>query len=549
MVKLSAGVDVAWQIAASETAREKHQYIERELVLISICSLDKVMNPDILKKLDPCIIPSLKSENDEITDLLRKFGLEQKSIRRALRAQIGKGNYLHEENVIHRSESCKEYFDTAIIIASQQGSDEICCLDLLAAIMEKPGSHIDEVLKEFNVKAEDIKKSAFRKIETKKIKDNEPPKSGFLERYGTDLTKLAQAKKIDPLIGRREELLKVINSLLRKKKSNPLIVGESGVGKTAIVRGLAQRIADKKITHSLRNKRLIELSMSSLVAGTNSRGEFEERLTQLINDIKANPDVIVFIDNIETIVGMGNGQANFDASNLLKPALANGDFSCIGITTVSEYHKRFENDASLMRIFQPIMIDEPSAEDTILILDRLKGRYEDHHKVTITDSGIKAAVTLSVEYMPDRRLPDKALDLLDDACSGKKVQELSVYGDIDETAGRVDDEDIRKVIEKMKGIKVIFKKEEPDKEQSIEDIKRRFVIRTVKLLQKSLINNDIDEAYQYATDLCDYTDGEIKTLVHQIVSQVKIRIENDICEIPEEINREVKFLVNKIEMN
>ena len=483
-MRLSAGSQLAWQFGVSETLRAKHQYIEKEQLLIGICSLDKAVAPGAFKELDPSTIQALQAENDEIEELLKEFELDQTSIRRALRDQVGKGNYTHKEKVVHRSEACREYFNSAERIAKKQGSDEVRCLDLLAAVMEKPGSHIDEVLKRFKVKAEDIEKAVFRKKEPAGIKEKGEPKTYLLEKYGTDLTKLARDKKLDPLVGRRDELLQVIRTLTRKKKSNPLIIGEAGVGKTAIVGGLAQRIADKKIVPSLWKKRLIELNMGSLVAGTKYRGEFEERLTKLMAEIKENPDVIVFIDEIHTVVGAGSVQGSLDASNILKPALAQGEISCIGATTISEYRKYFEKDAALERRFQPIMVDEPGMEDTILILNGLKGRYEDHHKVMITDFVIKAAVELSVKYLPDRRLPDKALDLLDEACSRKKVPELSIYGDIKENLGTVGYEDIAEVVEKWTGIPVITKEEEKERLLKMEDLLKERVIGQDNAIQK-----------------------------------------------------------------
>jgi ATP-dependent Clp protease ATP-binding subunit ClpC len=467
MVRLSSGADIAWQIAASETSSAKQQFIDKEQLLIGICSLEKILAPGSLKEVDPSIIKEIQVENDKIKDLFRSFKIELKSVRHTLRENVGQGNYTHNEKVIHRSEACKECFNNAEKIVKEQGSDKIQCLDLLAAIMKKPGSHIDEVLKGFNVTAEDIEKAALSKESTK---------TPLLDTFGTDLTKIAEEKKIEPLIGRRDELLQVIRTLSRKQKSNPLIIGEAGVGKTAIVRGLAQRIADKNIAPALREKRLIELNMGSLVAGSKYRGEFEERLTKLIQEIKENPEIIIFIDEIHTIIGAGSVQGGLDASNILKPALARGDLICIGATTVSEYHKYFEKDAALERRFQPIMVDEPGIDDTILILNGIKATYEDHHKVKITDSVIKAAVELSVKYLLDRRLPDKALDLLDEACSRKKVPKLSMIGDIDENFGTVGYEDIAEVIEEWTGIPVLTKENEKERLLKMEDLLKERVI-------------------------------------------------------------------------
>jgi len=484
MVRLSAGANLSWVIAVSETSLAKYQYIEKEQVLIGISSLEKAVEPEALKELDPSTIQALRAENDAIINLLKEFKLDQTSLRRALRANVGQGNYSHTEKTIHRSEACKEYFNSAETLAKKRGSDEVNSLDLFSAIIEKPGPLIDEVLNKFVVKAENIKKGATPQKEPVAVNGNVKPKTNFLEIYGTDLTKLAEEKKIEPLIGRRDELLQVIRTLSREQKSNPLIIGEAGVGKTAIVRGLAQRIADKNITPALREKRLIELNMGSLVAGSKYRGEFEERLTKLIQEIKANPEIIIFIDEIHTIVGAGSVEGGLDASNILKPALARGDLSCIGATTVSEYHKYFEKDAALERRFQPIMVDEPSIEDAILILNGLKARYEDHHKVKITDSVIKAAVELSVKYLLDRRLPDKALDLLDEACSRKKVPKLSMIGDIDENFGTVVYEDIAEVVEKWTGIRVLTTKDEKIRLLKMEDLLKERVIGQDEAIKK-----------------------------------------------------------------
>ena len=475
-IRLSTGADFAWQIAASETVHTKRQYIEREQVLIGICSLEKVLEPGSLKELDPSTIQALNAENTEIEVLLKEFELDQRSIRRALRNSLGQGNHTHKEKTVHRSETCKQYFDSAERIAKKQGSDEVNCLDLLAAIMANPGSHIDKVLKGFNIKTGDIENAASCKTEQIRTKKKEKSETPFIERYGTDLTKLAREKKLEPLIGRRDELLQVIRTLTKKKKSNPLIIGEAGVGKTAIVGGLAQRIVDKKTTPSLWNKRLIEFNMGSLVAGTTLRGQFEERLTNLIEEIEKNPDIIVFIDEIHTLVGAGSGQGSLDASNILKPALARGDLSCIGATTISEYRKYIEKDAALERRFQPIMVDEPSVEDTILILTGLKERYEGHHNVKITDSAIKAAVEMSVKYLPDRRLPDKALDLLDESCSRKKVPELSMVGDFDENFGTVGYVDIAEVVAEWTGIPVLTTENEKERLLKMEDLLNERVI-------------------------------------------------------------------------
>src|SRR5262249_33769720 len=237
-----------------------------------------------------------------------------------------------------------------------------------------------------------------------------------LERYGRDLTKMASAGKLDPVIGRDDEIRRVIQVLSRWTKNNPVLIGEPGVGKTAIVEGLAQRIIRGDVPESLRNKRIVVLDMGALVAGAKYRGEFEERLKAVLKEIQASEgEIILFIDEMHTIVGAGAAEGAVDASNLLKPMLARGELHCIGATTLDEYRKHVEKDAALERRFQPVLVDQPSVEDTISILRGLKERYEVHHGVRIKDSALVSAAVLSHRYISDRFLPDKAIDLVDEA--------------------------------------------------------------------------------------------------------------------------------------
>jgi ATP-dependent Clp protease ATP-binding subunit ClpC len=251
------------------------------------------------------------------------------------------------------------------------------------------------------------------------------PGAAMLGRYGVDLTQLARDGKIEPMVGRKKELLQIIRTLTRRGKNNPLLLGDPGVGKTAIVRGLAARIADGNVAEELRGKRIVELNLGTLVAGAKYRGEFEERLAGIVDESKADPNIILFLDEIHGMVGAGGAPGALDAANLLKPALAQGDIHCIGSTTMAEYRKYFEKDAALARRFQTIMVEEPSVAETIAILEDLKTRYEKHHHVKISEAAVKAAVELSVRYLPDRHLPDKALDLIDEACTRVKVGTIS----------------------------------------------------------------------------------------------------------------------------
>jgi ATP-dependent Clp protease ATP-binding subunit ClpC len=248
----------------------------------------------------------------------------------------------------------------------------------------------------------------------------------FLDTFGEDLTKLASEGKLDKIIGRDKEVFRICQILSRKKKNNPIILGDPGVGKTAIVEAIAQRIILKKVPRLLLNKKVISLNMTTIVAGTKYRGEFEERMKMIVDELKKSPDIIVFIDEIHTLVGAGGVSGSLDASNILKPALARGTVQCIGATTLDEYRENIEDDGALTRRFQEVFIDPPSAKETIEILDKIKGSYEDHHNVTYDDDAIKACVKLSERYLKSRELPDKAIDLMDETGARKNLEDVKV---------------------------------------------------------------------------------------------------------------------------
>ncbi|MGD1119896.1 MAG: AAA family ATPase [Dehalococcoidales bacterium] len=271
--------------------------------------------------------------------------------------------------------------------------------------------------------------SALQKLRGSRRVDDARAESKYrsLQKYGRDLTELARQGKLDPVIGREEEIKRAMQILTRRTKNNPVIVGEAGVGKTAIAEGLAQKIASDDVPTSLKGRKVIALDMGSLVAGSKFRGEFEERLKAVMDEVKeAKGEVILFIDEIHTVVGAGAAEGAIDASNMLKPALAHGDLQCIGATTLDEYRKHIEKDKALERRFQPIFIDEPSVEDTIEILKGLRPRYEAHHKIKITDEALEAAAKFSQRYIMDRQLPDKAIDLIDEAASKLRIDSESL---------------------------------------------------------------------------------------------------------------------------
>jgi len=329
-----------------------------------------------------------------------------------------------------------------------------------------------------------------------------------LNQYGKELTILAKENKLDPVIGRNNEIQRIIEILSRRSKNNPVLIGEPGVGKTAVVEGLAQMIADSKVPEILKNRKIVSLDMSAMIAGTKYRGDFEERLKKSLNEIKKVGNIILFIDEMHTIIGAGSAEGAMDAANILKPLLSRGEVQIIGATTLNEYRKHIEKDSALERRFQSVIVDEPNSEDTISILKGLRDKYEAHHKVKITDEAITHAVTLSQRYINDRFLPDKAIDLIDEACSKIKLKTVTLPESVTKLEKKIES------LSKEKEEAIISQSFE--KAAKVRDEEKKLKEKLLKEKQKWDKNKNNIEVKVTEDDICDVVSSWTKIPVSKL---------------------------------
>ena len=382
------------------------------------------------------LIGLTKVKNGVAAKALEALGIVTEDIFESVEEQVGRGN--KKVTSIYMTPRVKYVLELAVQIANRMKHNYVGTEHILLGLLSDGGGVAVGILRAMNIRTDDTVE-AIRHILGSSTNDdhsgqdssnNNNSDLGDLADFGTDLNESAKQGKIDPVIGRDTEIQRVIQILSRRTKNNPVLIGEPGVGKTAIAEGLAQRIVNGNVPELLRNKRIISLSISSMLAGAKYRGEFEERLKKAIDEVQEHDDMIIFIDEIHTLVGAGATEGAMDAANILKPALARGGFQVIGATTLDEYKKHIEKDAALERRFQPVQVGEPNEEDALEILKGLRDRYEAFHKAKITDEALKAAVTLSSRYITDRFLPDKAIDVVDEAASKVRMKVFSTAPDV-----------------------------------------------------------------------------------------------------------------------
>ena len=411
--------------AQKESQRFKHGYIGTEHILLGILE-----------------------EGGEAKAVLSKRGVEVDEVKSLIEDYLGYGEVLMPQGELLLTPRTKRLFDESFIEAKNLNHKYVSPEHLLLALVKENEGVAYTILNKIGLDFKAVKKDLMsilsgrdvdQTVDGESSEEEKKAKTPLLDQYSRDLTRYAKEGNLDPVIGRDVENQRVLEILCRRIKNNPCLIGEPGVGKTAVVEGLAQRIVEGNIPEMLKNKRLLSLDLSGMIAGAKYRGEFEDRLKKVMEEIRNNKNIIVFIDEIHTIIGAGGAEGAIDASNILKPALSRGEIQCIGATTIDEYRKYIEKDSALERRFQPIMVGEPNKEETLEILKGLRDKYEAHHRVKISDEALEAAVELSDKFITDRFMPDKAIDLMDEAAAKIRIENLVAPPDLKEIEINIDD--------------------------------------------------------------------------------------------------------------
>ena len=484
--KFTIKAQEALQEAQTIAEKYEHQQVEPEHILTAL-TLQK----------DGIVIPMLK-----------KLGVDPAAVLKQLEESLTKMPKVYGGGVeqLYISPRSKKMFDQSFKEAERLKDEYVSTEHIFIALADEKGGEASRILSSLGVTKDTLYTVLVSIRGSQRVTDPNPEeKYQALTRYGRDLTDLARKNKLDPVIGRDDEIRRVIQVLSRRTKNNPVLIGEPGVGKTAIAEGLAQRVVNGDIPESLTNRKVVSLDMGALIAGTKYRGEFEDRLKAVLKEIQEKSgEIILFIDELHTVVGAGAAEGSMDASNMLKPALARGELRCVGATTLNEYRKYIEKDAALERRFQTVLVGEPSVEDTISILRGLKERYEVHHGVKIQDSAAVAAATLSHRYISDRFLPDKAIDLIDEAASKLRIEMDSLPTEIDEVERKIVQLEIerealkrekdpasRERLEKVK--KELADLKEESSTMKVHWEKEKGVIKKIQELQEQLENTRLEE--------------------------------------------------------
>ena len=486
----------------------------------------------------------LENENNIIHSILNNIGINKEVLKKQIIDELKKKPTVsYFSDTIYITPNLKEVMDIAENYRKILKDDFLSTEHILIGIIEHGKNFIASLLRKYDLNTERFL-SILKQIRGDHKVDSETAEEKYqsINKYGIDLTDLARKDKLDPVIGRDKEIQKCIETLSRRTKNNPVLIGDPGVGKTAIVEGIAQKIVKNEVPENLKNKRIIKLDLSRLLAGAKYRGEFEERLKAVIDEVKSSNDIILFIDEIHTLVGAGAAEGAMDAANMLKPELARGEIQLIGATTISEYRKYIEKDAALERRLQPIYVDEPDIPTTIEILKGLRPKYEKFHNVKITDDAIEYAVKLSKQYIPFRFLPDKAIDLIDQACAKIKTQESKIpphLTQLEEKINKLNEElnwaVLNQQYEKAASIQIELKKLQKEYEEQYNKFKKEYPLKNV--VDKEVIALVVSELTNIPVSSLTQDEREKLLKLEEIMHQRLINQEEAINTIADAIRR------------